>query len=54
MSEEEREGMKNIAENNNALCLKYLIENRNDNFVKSVMKFANVYENLSNYQNDHV
>ena len=54
MSQEEQNGMKNIAENNYNLCMRYLINNRNENFVKSVTSFMGVYEKLSNYQDDCV
>ena len=54
MTEAEQNGMRNIAKNNYNLCAKYLIKNRTDNFVKSVVHFMEIYDKLSNYQSDSV
>ncbi len=54
MSESEKEGLKKIAYSNYNLCLKYMLKNCNDSFVKNVKDFLGVFEYLSQYPDDVV
>lgn len=52
LSEAEQNGFKELANDNYRLCAKYMLRNRNESFIKNVSKFAAVFEQLSNYEED--
>lgn len=54
MIETEQNGLKEIANSNYNLCIKYMVKNRNESFVKKVSEFASIFEGLSKYEEDRI
>ncbi len=54
MSDDEKNGMREIAQNNQILCTKYLLKNKNEDFVKNVSVFIGIFDKLSRFEPDYV
>lgn len=54
MTDEEQNGLKQIAVENGKLCFKYITKNKNKDFKINTQKFIEIYGKLSNYADDAV
>lgn len=54
MTDDEQNGLKQIAAENSKLCFKYITKNKNEDFKRNIQEFISIYSKLSNYSDDTV